>query len=611
MAEKDYRVLSDLSQIASYSALAVDTEGDSLNKMRARLSGISFCGEPRRAFWLPAEAIDAPKLQQMLRQKRLAFHHAKFDLTILERHDIDLEDAEIFDTLLAAHLLDENRPKSLKRLARDLLDEEAVDFNDLNQLTLFGKNPDLAEYACADADYTFRLYELFKAEIDELPTLAHLYYEYELPTMRILRKMEQTGICLDIDHLKRIGDEYRLRIRELEERIWEHAGRRFHVNSTVELGKVLFGDLALPSDRQTRSGRQSVNQWALESLRHRHPVVPLILEHRELTTLLANYVDKLPQLVLPETGRIHCNFNQTGTITGRLSSNDPNLQAIPRGATIRSAFVAEEDHVLIDVDFSQVELRCAAHYAQDPKMMEAFEQDVDLHKKTIADIFDKPIEEVTAEERDQAKALNFGLIYGMGAKALSSATGLSLTEAKAFIEAYFTTYKNVRQIREDVLAYTRRHGHIVNMFGRRRRFPEGNVRTAFNSMIQGTAADICRNKMIALDNMLPSETRMLVQVHDELILEAPRDKAGEYVDFITSIMESPVEDAKGRLFRVPCRRACGRCWRRSASKRGLVEAGVRQNEPAVVEEQPRPLRVRGYRLVASGDAPVIRERDIK
>ena len=562
MAEKDYCVLSDLSQLAPYPVLAVDTEGDSLNKMRARLSGISFCGEPRRAFWLPAEAIDAPKLQQMLRQKRLAFHHAKFDLTILERHDIDLEGAEIFDTLLAAHLLDENRPKSLKRLARDLLDEEAVDFNDLNQLTLFGKNPDLAEYACADADYTFRLYELFKAEIDELPTLAHLYYEYELPTMRILRKMEQTGICLDSDHLKRVGDEYRLRIRELEEGIWAQAGRRFHINSTVELGKVLFGDLALPSDRQTRSGRQSVNQWSLESLRHRHPIVPLILEHRELTTLLANYVDKLPQLVLPETGRIHCNFNQTGTVTGRLSSNDPNLQAIPRGATIRSAFVAEADHVLIDVDFSQVELRCAAHYAQDPKMMEAFEQDVDLHKKTIADIFDKPIEEVTAGEREQAKALNFGLIYGMGAKALASATGLSLAAAKAFIEAYFTTYKNVRQIREDVLAYTRRHGHIVNMFGRRRRFPEGNIRTAFNSMIQGTAADICRNKMIALDNTLPAETRMLVQVHDELLIEAPRDKAGEYVDFITSIMESPVEDAKGRPFRVPIRveAGVGRSW---------------------------------------------------
>ena len=562
MAEKDYRVLSDLAQIAPYAALAVDTEGDSLNKMRARLSGISFCGEPRRAFWLPAEAIDAPKLQQMLRQKRLAFHHAKFDLTILERHDIDLEGAEIFDTLIAAHLLDENRPKSLKRLARDLLDEEAVDFADLHQLTLFGKNPDLAEYTCADADYTFRLYELFKAEIDKLPTLAHLYYEYELPTMRILRKMEQTGIRLDIDHLKRIGDEYRLRIRELEEGIWAHVGRRFHINSTVELGKVLFGDLALPSGRQTRSGRQSVNQWTLEALRHRHPVVPLILEYRELMTLIANYVDKLPQLVLPETGRIHCNFNQTGTITGRLSSNDPNLQAIPRGATIRSAFVAEEDHVLIDVDFSQVELRCAAHYAQDPKMMEAFQQDIDLHKKTVADIFDKPIEEVTAGERDMAKALNFGLLYGMGAKALSSATGLSLAEAKAFIEAYFTTYKNVRQVRKDVLAYTRRHGHIVNMFGRRRRFPEGNVRTAFNSMIQGTAADICRNKMIALDNVLPSETRMLVQIHDELIFEAPRDKAAEYVDLIASIMESPVEDAKGRPFRVPIRveAGVGRNW---------------------------------------------------
>ena len=562
MDNKEYRVLRSLSELEPYPDLAVDTECDSLNKMEARLLGVSFCGEPGRAFWLPAEKLRPRPLERLLRSKRLIFHHAKFDLTLLQRHGVDLTNADIFDTLIAAHLLDENRPKSLKRLARDLLgDESALEnegyFDDPYQLPLFGDKPTLEQYACADADYTFQLFQRFKPHIDLEPTLAHLYYTCELPTMRVLRKMEMTGFLIDTEHLKRIGNAYRRRMQELELEIWAAAGKTFRVNSPIEIARILYADLSLPATRQTRRGRPSVNQWALEALRHRHPVVPLLLEHREMKTLLDNYVDKLPQLTHPETGRIHCSFNQTGTVTGRLSSNDPNLQAIPRGDAVRSAFVAGEGRVLIDVDFSQVELRCAAHYARDPKMMAAFQQEVDLHKKTIADMLHKPIEDVTPEERALAKAINFGLIYGMGAKALSATTGLSLSEAEAFIDAYFTAYKKLRSIRKEVLAYTRKRRYIVSMFGRRRRFPKGDARTAFNSMIQGTAADICRAKMIRLDKELPPDTQMLAQIHDEIVFEAPAECAEERVQQIVDIMQAPVRGFNGRLFRAPIRVEAG------------------------------------------------------
>jgi DNA polymerase-1 len=549
-----YGELSDPSELGGYATLAVDTETDSTNAHTARLVGVSFCGEPGRAFWLPADRYDARSLGRALGGKRLVFHHAKYDLTVLERHGLPLAGEDVFDTMLAAHLLDENRPKGLKRLARDLLGEDPVEYADLSdQLSLFEATPELAEYACADADYTFRLYQRFRPELDATPTLARLYDEYELPTMWVVQRMERAGIGVDTAHLAVVGGRYRERLEELAESIYGHAGGPFQITSPLALSEFLYGRLGLPTAHETRSGRPSVNHAALDAIRHSHPVVPLLIEHRELTTLLTAYAGKLPGLVNAETGRIHCNMNQVGTVTGRMSSNDPNLQSIPRDANIRSAFVAGAGNVLIDADFSQIELRCAAHYSRDPKMLDAFRADLDLHRQTIADIIGKPIDEVTDDERNLAKAVNFGLIYGMGAPRLASSTGLSLHHAQSFMSAYFRTYANIKGFREDVLEYAATHGQIINMYGRRRRFPGGPNRAAFNSLIQSTAADICRDKMIALDCALPAEVRMLLQVHDEILFDAPEERAAEAVALIREIMESPVYDAKGREFRAPIR----------------------------------------------------------
>jgi DNA polymerase I len=550
----EYGELPDTSVLDAYTTLAVDTETDSTNAHTASLVGASFCGEPGKAWWLPVDRFDPPSLATALRGKLLLFHHAKYDLTVLERHGLALGDADIFDTMLAAHLLDENRPKGLKRLARDLLGADPVEYSDLtDQLSLFAETPELAEYACADADYTFQLYLRFRPELDALPTLARLYDEYEAPTMGVVRRMERNGILVDTDHLAVVGARYHARLAELAEGIYAHAGGPVTIASPAALAALLYDQLGLPAAGETRSGRPSANNAALEAIRHAHPVVSLLIQHRELTTLLTGYVDKLPKLVHADTGRIHCNLNQVGTVTGRMSSNDPNLQSIPRDADVRSAFVAPAGHVLIDADFSQIELRCAAHYSRDPKMLEAFRAGSDLHRQTIADIMGKAVEDVTDDERNLAKAVNFGLIYGMGAPRLASSTGLSVHQAESFMNAYFRTYANIKGFREEVLAYAAAHGQVINMYGRRRRFPGGPNRTAFNSLIQSTAADICRDKMIALDRALPDDVRMLLQVHDEILFEAPEQRVEEAVALIRETMESPVFDAKGREFRAPIR----------------------------------------------------------
>lgn len=549
-----YGEIDDLSALDGYPTLAVDTETDSTNAHTARLVGVSFCGESGRAFWLPVDRFDAAAVARALAGKRLVFHHAKYDLTVLERHGLALDERDVFDTMLAAHLLDENRPKGLKRLAKELLGAEPVEYSDLSdQLSLFESTPELAEYACADADYTFRLYERFRPELDAIPTLARLYDEYEMPTMAVVRRMERNGIRVDTEHLALVGRQYRTRLAGLAETIHGHAGGSFQITSPAALAEVLHERLGLPAGGETRSGRPSVNHAALDAIRHSHPIVPLLIEHRELTTLLNAYVDKLPNLIHPDTGRIHCNINQVGTVTGRRSSNDPNLQSIPRDADVRSAFVAAEGHVLIDADFSQIELRCAAHYSRDPRMLEAFRAGHDLHRQTIADIMGKPIEDVSDDERNLAKAVNFGLIYGMGAPRLASSTGLSLHQAQSFMNAYFRTYANIKGFREEVLEYAATNGQVINMYGRRRRFPGGANRAAFNSLIQSTAADICRDKMIALDRGLPDDVRMLLQVHDEILFEAPAERGEEAARLIRDIMEGPVYDAKGRAFRAPIR----------------------------------------------------------
>jgi DNA polymerase-1 len=565
--DTDFRVLPDLAALERYDTLALAVESEAKDPARPRLLGVALCGEPGRAFWLPADRMDPEGTAAVLRRARLVLHDAKAALTPLQDAGVHLEDAVLFDTMLAAHLLNENRPKDCDALAKEHLGEAVSRSRPgTSQLSLFAGTADLAQFACSAAERVLRLHAVLRPDIERLPTLARLLYDLEIPAMRAVCRMERHGVRLDVEHLSRVGEQYRARMAGLEERIFELAGHRFLLGSPVELARVLYDHLQLPAGRQTRGGQRSVDHATLEALRDAHLVVPLVIEHRELAKLLSTYVEKLPHLVSPTTGRLHCNFNQVGTVTGRFSSNDPNLQNIPKDGTIRSAFVAEEGHVLVDADFSQIELRCVAHYSADPRMVEAFEQGLDLHRKTIADIIGKPIEDVTDAERALAKAVNFGLIYGMGAARLAASTGISLSHAERFIRAYFDTYAGVHRFQEEVRRYVAEHGQIINMYGRRRRFSGGSTRTAFNSLIQSTAADICKAKMVALHRTLPPQARMVLQVHDEILFEVPADEAEVLAAEIVSIMEAPVTDAKGRTFRVPIRvdAGVGRNW--SAAK---------------------------------------------
>lgn len=560
---QNYRALAELPALDRYETVAIVVDLDPPDEFDGRLVGVSFCGEPASAFWLPALSLDAPKLTDLSKGKRLVFHNAKYALTALERHGVSLADAEIVDTMIVAHLLDENGSKELRNLSRRYLGEVMHEGGGTPQLSLFAAATEIRNESCAEADIVFRLYETLMPLLEKTPTLTRLYYEYELPTMRVIRAIERTGIRLDIPYFKRLGDEFRLRIRVLEERIFEETGRKFLITSNVELAEVLYDELGLPPRRETYGGHRSVDGGTLEGLRTEHPVIPLLEEHRELTKLLTTYVDKLPQMVRQRTGRLHCHLNQVGTITGRFSSHDPNLQSIPRDKTIRTGFIAEDGYLLVDADFSQIELRCVAHYARDPKMMEAFQNDVDLHKKTIADILGKPIESVTPQERALAKAINFGLVYGMGAPRLARATGITRQEAEAFIKAYFDTYGGVRRFRDEVRAYADKHLQVISIFGRRRRYRDkDDARPALNALIQGTAADVCRVKMLALDAALPSDARMLLQVHDEILFEIPESKVESTLALIIEAMESPFEDLLGRPFRVPIRveAGVGRNW---------------------------------------------------
>jgi len=560
----DARLLSDLSALEPYKTLAVVVETDGRGALDAKLIGLAFCGERGRVYWLSADRVEPSRLTRLLRNKRLAFHDAKFALHVLERYGIPLDDGDLFDTMLAAHLLDENRSASLPSLAKEVLGETEVPHvgETTTQLSLFDSPRGLVTHACAEADSILRLEGIFRSQLERLPTLHRLFRENEMPLMHVLRRMEKNGVLLDTAHLNRLAGDFRRRLRSLEAEIHRLAGRVFLVSSPVELGQVLFDELGLPTRRQTRNGHRSVSGDVLDELTGTHPIIAPLREHRELTKLMNAYVEKLPLLVSPTTGRIHGSFNQIGTVTGRLSSNEPNLQNIPKDDTIRAAFIASEGHLLIDADFSQIELRCVAHYSEDPRMIEAFARDLDLHRKTIADMLGKSVDDVTPEERALAKAINFGLIYGMGAPRLASSVGIPLAQAEAFIEAYFETYSGVKRFRDRVNAYAESHGQVINAFGRRRRFGTGSRRTALNGLIQGTAADICRIKMIALDTMLPPEIKMLVQVHDEILFEAPAEGIEEAVSLIRSIMEAPVKDAKGRPFRVPIRVdiGVGRSW---------------------------------------------------
>ena len=585
-ADLRYRVVTTpaeleelVNRIAAARELVVDTETDRREVMLANLVGLALLPLPgEEAYYLPVGhrppaagsdrqlplALVVERLRPLLEdpsRPKIA-HHGKYDLIVLAEHGIALQGLQ-FDTMIAAYLLNE-RSLSLKDLAFSLLGLEMTAIEDLigkgaQQITMaFVDVERAAAYAAADVIATARCRDVLAPRI-EAEGLTTVFYTIELPLVPVLATMERCGIAIDTQLLGALSRELAAKIRELEQAVYQSVGHTFNLNSTAQLGAVLFEELKLPTVRRTRTG-YSTDAQVLEELRGQHPVIEQILEYRQLTKLKTTYVDALPALINPRTGRIHTNFNQTVARTGRLSSSEPNLQNIPvrtpLGRRIRQAFIASRpDSVLLSADYSQIELRILAHITQDPALLAAFARGEDIHAATAAAIFRVPLEVVTPEQRRVAKTTNFGVIYGISDFGLAERTDLSRQEAAQFIRTYFETYPGIRDYIERTKEAARR-GRVQTLTGRFQRFSEREIlsatpsvrgaaeRTAINMPIQGTAADIIKLAMVRLHQELTKRgvhCGLLLQVHDELLLEIEERRLEEIARLVCDVMEQAYE----------------------------------------------------------------------
>lgn len=572
---------------AQYIVWDVETTGT--NQMSCDLVGIALAVDGRTGYYVPVghraqEALFSDVLaagQLPLSDVIAALtppltnpaipkiaHNALFDLLVLRRYGLDVTPVA-FDTMLAEYVRDPiSKFLSLKNFAANLL-QPPVDMTDITDLIGKGKNQitmdrveieRAAAYAAADAAITYRAFALLRSKLQPDPDLWRLFTELEMPLVPVLATMEQTGVLLDTNHLAYLSQSLEEKMRYLEQEIYSLSGcGKFNINSPKQLNEVLFDKLGLSVSglRKTTHG-YTTDAATLEELRDQHAIIRPLLEYRELAKLKGTYVDALPKLINPRTGRVHTSYNQTGTATGRLSSSDPNLQNIPIrtevGREVRRAFVAPPGSLLLSVDYSQIELRVLAHFSEDPTLLEAFRQGQDIHAATAAAVYGIPLEQVTYEQRAFAKRVNFGLIYGMGAYRLARDSELSVGEARSFIETYFGRMPRVRAYLENTKAQARR-GPVTTLFGRRREFPllqratedssqadlQAEERVAVNMPIQGSAADIMKRAMIDLYHALNERqlsAKMILQVHDELVLEVPEAELMETSALAVSVMES-------------------------------------------------------------------------
>lgn len=560
------------------SLIAFDTETTATDAQQAELVGISLAWDEGQSVYLPVghrglgaeqqlsleQVVSAlkPVLESDAAEKTA--HNAEYDLTMLTRYGIRIV-PPLFDTMIAEFLVDPgSRGLGLKNLAWQRL---GVEMTPISELIGTGKKQttmdlvpvdDAARYAAADTDMTWRLVSQLRRDLEER-ALTGLFRDVEMPLVPVLVDMQLAGITLDVPYLAQMSSDLRARLEMLEDDIYRLVGYRFNINSTQQMSDVLFGTLGLPTDglKKTQSGHYSTAAGVLETLKGRHPVIDLILDQRQLTKLLNTYVDALPQMVNPATGRLHTSFNQAGSETGRISSSNPNLQNIPirseLGREIRRAFVAPPGSKLLAADYSQVELRILAHVSQDETMLAAFRAGEDIHRTTAAKIYGVPLDEVTDSQRSIAKMVNFATSYGVSAFGLSSRTELSRGDAQAFLEAYFETYPGIRRYVDETIATARKQGYVETLLGRRRYFPiltgsgrggrneqMAAERAAINHPIQGSAADIIKIAMVRLHNALHEQglaSRMLLQVHDELVLEVPDGEVAEAATLVKLIME--------------------------------------------------------------------------
>ncbi|MDG6451642.1 DNA polymerase I [Glaesserella parasuis] len=588
-----------LAKLQMAELVAVDTETDNLDAMQANLVGISFGLENGEACYIPlahkgkitqptqvdlfgeseaeldeVEALLPNQLNKadcLVQLKpilenpniRKIGQNIKYDLTIFARNGIELQGVA-FDTMLQSYTLDSTGRHNMDNLAERYLGHQTIPFEELagkgkHQLTFDQIELDKAtEYAGEDAEITMKLHQLLWSELQKTPELVKLFEQIEMPLVSVLSRVERNGVLIDPAKLLAHSVEIEQRLKELETLVHQEAGEVFNLASTKQLQEILFNKLGLPILKKTPKGAPSTNEEVLEELAQMgHQVPVLLMEHRGLSKLKSTYTDKLPQMINAQTGRVHTSYHQAVTATGRLSSSDPNLQNIPirneQGRRIRQAFIARDGYVILAADYSQIELRIMAHLANDANMIKAFAEGKDIHRSTAAEIFGVPLEAVTSEQRRSAKAINFGLIYGMSEFGLANQLGISRTDAKKYMELYFQRYPAVQQFMLDIREKAAEKGYVETLFGRRLYLPEINSsnqmrrkaaeRVAINAPMQGTAADIIKVAMIGIDQAVRNceDIAMIMQVHDELVFEVKADRVEHYTQLIKAEMEKAIE----------------------------------------------------------------------
>ncbi|MCX8030487.1 MAG: DNA polymerase I [Thermodesulfovibrionales bacterium] len=548
-----------------FDCLAIDIEATGKDPVSDAIVGISLCKEKGIAYYVPIRHHKAnnlndalPILKEVLENQSISKigHNLKFDILMLMQEGIYVQ-GDLYDTMLASYLLDPNSQNhGLEEVSIKYLNHRKRAFSDiLGPHKTFAEVPleEAIKYAAEDAELAFELKEILFKKIDS-EGLRSLYFNIEMPLIFVLAEMQQTGIKLDIDLIIDLSKELERELSLLESKIYNLAGKRFNINSSQQLSKILFEELGLKTSKKTKTG-YSTNVSVLEQLSIYHDLPREILHYRSLYKLKTTYLDTLPNLVNKKTGRIHTSFNQTITATGRLSSSEPNLQNIPikgeLGTKIRQAFIAENGSVLLSADYSQIELRILAHMSKDKGLLEAFQRGVDIHSKTASEIFNVPTEKVTSELRRIAKTINFGIIYGISPFGLSESLGISPKEAATLIDSYFRRHNGVREYIEKTIKDVRKSNYVITLLGRKRQIPEINStnsntrqqaeRIAINTPIQGTAADLIKIAMISISEELKKKkfkTKMLLQIHDELLFEVPNEEVEEVTKIIKNKMES-------------------------------------------------------------------------
>jgi len=545
-----------LGELETAGLIAFDTETTSLDAMQAELVGLSFCTEPGRAAYIPVgheypgvqEQLDRDAVLERLRPmledpgKPKVGQHIKYDMNVLSLYGIEVRGVA-YDTMLESYVLNSTGSRhdmdtlALKYLGRKTTKYEEICGKGSKQILFSQVEIEAAtHYAAEDADVTLSLHRRLLPELEKVPELADVFTGIEMPLVPVLARMEQTGVLIDGDELAAQSATMAREIHELEKAAHEAAGRPFNLGSPKQLQEILFGELELPVIRKTPKGQPSTAEDVLQELAADYELPELILRYRSLSKLKSTYTDKLPQQINPRTGRVHTSYHQAVAATGRLSSSDPNLQNIPirtpQGRRIREAFVAPRGWRILACDYSQIELRIMAHLSGDKGLLQAFHDGIDVHRATAGEVFGTPYEAVDADQRRAAKAINFGLMYGMSAFGLSKQLAISRAEAQAYMDTYFERYPGVRDFMEDTRVSAREKGYVETLFGRRLYLPDikaSNMqrrqaaeRAAINAPMQGTAADIIKRAMIRVDDWLQRErpqARLIMQVHDELVFE--------------------------------------------------------------------------------------------